>query len=116
MSVDAPKLKLLSPPAETLCYHHLQQTHRGADGGAHRVSPAPLSSSSSSSSPFSSPVDFVVAGSEFDHSAGVQMGGEPSQKPRWSHVGESFRLSPPMLKVQSYTRNKHSDNLDLIHR
>lgn len=25
-------------PAETFRYHHLQQTHRGADGGPHRVS------------------------------------------------------------------------------
>lgn len=37
--VVSPKLKLPSLPTETLCYRHLQQTHCGANGVTHGVSP-----------------------------------------------------------------------------
>lgn len=39
LSFDSPKLKLPSLPTETLCYRHLQQTHRGTNGVTHGVSP-----------------------------------------------------------------------------
>lgn len=99
--VDAPHLTLLPLPTETLCYRHLQQTHSGANGVAHGVSPVLSSSvSTHSSAPCAQPW--------FDHSAGGPLATGPDPHGAVSQAASAdvwgrFRLSPQRLKVQSYT-------------